>query len=375
MRLLDRYLLRELLIPLGYCLCGFLLFWVFSDLFASLGEFQNKHMRGKDVLEYYLVAAPEFLVMAVPVALLLALLYALTHHARHHEITAMRAAGISLWRISLPYFMIGFIASLALFAISELWLPDSNEKAELIKNRRVANARQSAAKKDRTLTFRNERDGRTWKISQYNSDTSEMLRPEVVWQLTDGSSRWLLADRAAQVDGIWVFSNVQEYIELANTNAMLVPVFKTNTLAMPEFTETPEQIRSEIRLAPYMASIVRGMKKSDIPINEILNYLRLHPNPRRADRDWLYTKLHGRLAAPWTCMVVVLIAIPFGAASGRRNVFVGVAMSIGICFAYFVLQQIGLTAGTAGWLPPWLAAWLPNIAFGSAGAWMTSRVR
>jgi lipopolysaccharide export LptBFGC system permease protein LptF len=152
-------------------------------------------------------------------------------------------------------------------------------------------------------------------------------------------------------------------------------VFKTNTLAMPEFTETPEQIRSEIRLAPYMASIVRGMKKSDIPINEILNYLRLHPNPRRADRDWLYTKLHGRLAAPWTCMVVVLIAIPFGAASGRRNVFVGVAMSIGICFAYFVLQQIGLTAGTAGWLPPWLAAWLPNIAFGSAGAWMTSRVR
>ena len=86
MRLLDRYLLRELLIPLGYCLCGFLIFWVFSDLFTSLADFQKKKLLAWDIAEYYLVSMPEFLVVVVPIALLLALLYALTNHARHHEI-------------------------------------------------------------------------------------------------------------------------------------------------------------------------------------------------------------------------------------------------------------------------------------------------
>ena len=55
MRLLDRYLLRELLIPLGYCLCGFLIFWVSSDLFVTLGEFQKKGLSARDIAEYYVV--------------------------------------------------------------------------------------------------------------------------------------------------------------------------------------------------------------------------------------------------------------------------------------------------------------------------------
>jgi lipopolysaccharide export LptBFGC system permease protein LptF len=105
----------------------------------------------------------------------------------------------------------------------------------------------------------------------------------------------------------------------------------------------------------------------------ILDYLRLHPYPAQAAA--LYTKLAGRLATPWTCLVVVLIALPFGAASGRRNVYVGVASSIVICFAYFVLQQVCLAAGAGGKMPPWLAGWFPNLAFGLIGLWMTARVR
>ncbi len=74
-------------------------------------------------------------------------------------------------------------------------------------------------------------------------------------------------------------------------------------------------------------------------------------------------------------IVVVLIALPFGAASGRRNIFVGVASSILICFAYFVLLEISLAMGAAGKVPPWLAGWLPNIFFSVAGIWLTARVR
>ncbi len=59
----------------------------------------------------------------------------------------------------------------------------------------------------------------------------------------------------------------------------------------------------------------------------------------------LNTQLHGRLAAPWTCLVVVFIAIPFGSLSGRRNVLVGVASSILICFVFFCAHPRRAGAG------------------------------
>ena len=76
-----------------------------------------------------------------------------------------------------------------------------------------------------------------------------------------------------------------------------------------------------------------------------------------------------------TGFVVVLIALPFGAAPGRRNIFVGVAGSIVICFAYFVLMEVSLAAGASGNMPAWLAGWLPNIAFTSIAIWLISRAR
>ena len=78
MRLLDRYLLRELLIPLGYCLVGFLIFWIAFDLFSELGAFQQDKLKPREVAQYYLVLTPKLLQeIILPAALLLALLYAL----------------------------------------------------------------------------------------------------------------------------------------------------------------------------------------------------------------------------------------------------------------------------------------------------------
>ena len=134
---------------------------------------------------------------------------------------------------------------------------------------------------------------------------------------------------------------------------------------MPEFDETPQEIQSEIKISSYQN--LRTSRKPDIPLAVIFDYLRLHPDLSRKDSSWLFTKFYGRLAAPWTCLVVVLIAIPFGAASGRRNLFFGVAGSIFICFTFFVLQQVSLALGSGGYLPAWLAAWLPNFDFRRGG--------
>jgi lipopolysaccharide export system permease protein len=375
MRLLDRYLLRELLVPLGACLCGFLLLWVSSDLFVELGDFQKKGLGARDIAEYYLVSLPEFLVLVLPIALLLALLYALTNHARHQEITAIRAAGVSLWRLSLPYFGVGFLASLALFAANEFWVPQNVERAKAIERRHLPPSLQGPARNEyQKVYFENTRDGRIWSIGVYHKQTGQMNNVGVYPAEPDGSKPWeLRAERARRVDGVWTFYDVLVLKAAANTNDPPVPTLRTNVLAVPEFSETPEEINSEIKISDNMT--LRAAKKADVPIKDLLNYLRIHPHPSRERWYWLHTKLQGRLAAPWTCVVVVLIAIPFGVGGGRRNVYVGVASSIVICFIYFVLLQVGLALGTSGRIEPWLAAWFPNLSFGLTGVWLTARIR
>jgi len=119
----------------------------------------------------------------------------------------------------------------------------------------------------------------------------------------------------------------------------------------------------------------QASRTADIPLAQIFNYLRLHSDMPKSFSRWLHTQLHGRIAEPFTCLVVVFIALPFGALSGRRNVFVGVAASIFIVFAYYVVMSVGMAFGTRGWLPPWLAAWLPNLAFTGTAIWLIRRVR
>src|SRR5579871_3138055 len=136
MRLLDRYILRELVVYFCYCLGGLLILFVAFDLVDSLHRFEERGLHGRDVLHIYLIRLPEILVYILPVVLLVALLYALTNHARHNELTAMRNAGVSMGRICVPYFVVGFVLSLAMFAMNELWVPDAETKVLQIMNSR-----------------------------------------------------------------------------------------------------------------------------------------------------------------------------------------------------------------------------------------------
>jgi lipopolysaccharide export LptBFGC system permease protein LptF len=143
MRLLDRYLLRELGAPLVYCLAGFLLFWISFDLLSDLEDFQKAQMTLAEIGEYYLIRTPELLVTVVPVALLLALLYALTRHRRHNEVIAMQAAGIGPSRISVPYLVTGLLGSFVLLYLNENLVPDSLARAQALKMRHSADFPQS----------------------------------------------------------------------------------------------------------------------------------------------------------------------------------------------------------------------------------------
>jgi len=372
-RLLDRYLFRELLTPLAYCLGALVLLGDCFSLFSELEKLQERQLHFFDVLAYSVAITPEFLVLVMPITLLLALLYTLTNLSRSNELTAMRAAGLSLGRICAPFFLTGCLLSVAVFGLNELVVPLSVEWKNNILTRYVEKAGDVDSKNEfRNFGFTNARGHRTWFISKYLVATAEMFKPKVKWQPPDHSIQQLWADRAGRTNGVWTFYNAEIFSQ-ADDNAPLVPTLLTNVLAMPDFDETPRQIRSEIKISSYQN--LKKNRSSDIPLADVFAYLRLHPKLPPKDSGWLFTKFHGRIAVPWTCLVVVLIAIPFGASTGRRNLFVGVAGSIFLCFGYFVVQQVGLALGSGGHLTPWLAAWLPNLIFGALGLVLMSRVR
>lgn len=381
MRLLDRYLLKELFVPLAFCLCGFIVFFLSMDVFAQLEDFQEHRLRVLDVLLYYLIILPEMLVVVIPVTLLLALLFSLTQLSRHHELIAMRAAGQSLWRLSIPYLAIGVLFSFVLFTVSEFWLTQSEERAEKLLHKYT----QPEASSDPwlyNLTFYNSRDERLWHIGSYNPNTQRMREIQVDWTQPGGSRKQLFAESGIYTNRQWVFRSVKEFTYGAQTEseeedriqklAGYVPE-QFDELALPEFTESPAHIQSEIKIS-RLTSLKRA-KKAQLSIAELQNYLELNTDLNPERHDLLLTKLHERFAMPWTCLVVVFIAVPFGALPGRRNVFVGVASSIFICFAYYVLKELALALGTGGTVPPWLAAWMPNLIFGGIGATLIHKLQ
>jgi lipopolysaccharide export system permease protein len=373
MRLLDRYLLRELLIPFSYCLSGFFIFWLSSDLLTDLDAMQKRHLTALDVAEYYAVRAPELVVTVLPLAFLLALLYTLSNHARHNEITAIRAAGVSLVRVALPYLAVGLGLTGASFAMNEWWVPESAARAEAVWTRRLPKAEAAAADQwEHNVGFVNTRDNRKWLIAAFNLETYAMRHLHVEWTLPDETLRVIEAEAASWTEGAWWFSQVRELVYPPGRGAEPGAPLFTNQMVMTDLTETPAEILSEIKVSKIGG--FKEMRKTQLSIREILRYKRLHTD-QSAKVTLMDTSLHARLAAPWTCVVVVLIALPFGAQSGRRNVFVGVASSIVICFAYFVLQQVTLAVGTRGLLVPWMAAWSPNAIFGLIGLLLSWRIR
>jgi len=375
MRLLDRYLLRELLLPLAYCLGGFLISFIAFDLFSSLSEFQRNNLTAGDILEYYIDRIPEFLVASylMPMSLLLGLLYSLSNHARHNELTAMRAAAIPLWRIALPYFAVGTLMSLIVFYVNEELEPAGLEAAEMVQTRHSterAKTLEKIWKKD--VKFHNDLANRHWDILFYNVRTHVMINPHFEWFRTDGSRVKLLAEQAHWLNHHWVFTNVTR-VDYSATVDALGEISRTNQFIFPGLTETPQIIKSEIKINAIES--LRSLRRAQLSSMEILEYLKLHPKLDRKKSASLHTMLQTRLATPWICLIVVIIAVPFGAAPGRRNVFVGVASSVFICFVFFIMKELTLALGSGGYVPAWLAAWSPHILFGATGFVLMWRVR
>lgn len=377
MRLLDRYQLREFLSAFGYCLVGILVFWLSFELLGGMNELRRRELGAADVAMYLGHRLPLYLLLQVPVSLLLSLLYVLTQHARHNELVAMRAAGLGVWRISLPYLAVGVALSLGMLALNEYVVPDAAARADGVLEAASARSVPGAVSEGNgawreNLNFRDPVSGRIWSVRRFNLETAEVVGAHIQWPTEDGGRSELVAERGMYGEEGWVFEGVTRFEFPAGGGESTQA--HTNRLAMSQFPETPAHLRSEVKIGRLLGSLKRS-RQVQLSLREILTYRELHRELSPDLEARLRTWFHDRLASPWMCLVVVLIGIPAGAGSGRRNVFVGVASALFLAFAYFVLKEFSLALGTGRFLPAWLAAWLPNLVFGGGGALVLGRLR
>ena len=395
MRLLDRYLLRELLVPLAYCLAGFQIFWTAFDLYSNLDEYRQAKLSFAQIGELYLCKTPELLTTVLPMGLLLGVKYALTQLARNNEITAMRAAGIGLTRLSLPFVGTAVVLGVGQFALIELVGADAAAAAERLQRGGAPVAR--GVWHERMLAI-NDVDGRRHTLGPVRFNESTRDIGEVTAEFLDeqGGRHQFLPQTGKECRGEWtsrgwLFYNVQwlwfapgaadatlptSSLELGATN---VAALKIHPRALQQQVALH---RIETRLGGSDLSKEAG-RHLLFSVGDLLAYCRqkegLQPGQPMYAR--VYTQLHGRLAQAWTCLAVVLVALPLGTLLGKRKAFVGVASSIAICFAYMLFFQGCLTWGTNGALPalgmwgPVVAAWLPNVVVAGTGLFLSRRLQ
>ena len=364
MKILDRYLLRALLVPLSYCLSGFIMLYIVFDLFANLSDFIEGQTPLADVFLFYLVLIPSVIWIIMPISLLLAILYALWQLSRASEITAMRACGLSSPRIMRPIMLVGLVSTLAVGAINETLAPWAGYWTDQFLKLQQKKGAPSVYLVS-PLAFKNEIGRRVWYISEFNKRTFEMRDVTLIQQRPDGSDDIKYqAARGAWLDGRWWFSEVamQLYDDQSQPRG---PATFTLQREMTEVNEKPDNFLNEIKPPEFLSSL------------EIITYISSH---RQLSRDALakcLTNFHNRLSMPWICLIVGFIGIPFGVKTGSRRggALLAIVGALVLVFGFYVLSNIGVALGKQGHIVPWVAGWLPNFIFLGIGLTLTARMR
>jgi lipopolysaccharide export system permease protein len=371
MKLIDKYVLREHLVPLGYCLAAFSLMYVVIDLFERLPrliEGKVSILNGVYFYANYLFAVNgfvPFIVVALPVALLLSTLYTLVVFGRHNELTAMRASGVSLRRLLAPFVAVGLCATVVAGVAQELIGPGATRRVSDFRRLTRRSSVRPEAEVLNDFLYHAGVGRRHWLVQRLDlSRPHELVGVKVTLDRSDGSlARELRAERAEWLDGRWWFHalRTQRYDEGGAPVGGETPP-SPHPVEMREFAETPEDFVTEI------------LQTDSLSTWDMIRYLRMHPSLKGIYRARRKVDIHARMAMPFTCLVMVLLGLPAGASCGRRGALRGVVFAVVALFAFYVFVNAGLILGKRAVLWPWLAGWLPNLLFLAAGWALTRRL-
>ena len=356
MKILDRYLSKSFLIPFVICILTFSSMTIMIDLFNRLDEILKMRPNIFVLLTLYLYFIPFTFVQTSPVALLVSCLYSVGLLNKHHEITAMRASGLSLWRIFVPFFFLAVLAGFFSFLVNETIVPTAMAKMNLIKAEKLEGGKRSS--KERVLKnvalFSKERDlyyAASYDVRRGILHDLVIFRDDAyhtpVFKIQAKEARW--------AKDSWILSRGSKYHLDSKGKLDGNPVFFTK-----------ERFPSSVKPDDFVKAKSRGETMS---LQELRTYLRqLEGRTSSSVLRRYLVELHKKIAYPFTNLVIVLIGFPF---VFREKKAVGMLRGIGVsavlCFTFYVAFVIMSNLGVQGILLPWFAVWCTPLSFGIMG--------
>lgn len=385
MRILSRYILKEYISYLIYALLAFSAIFILVDLVDKMDKFIDARVGIRIIALNYVFYMPWVITLVMPVAMLLATMFSLGRLVGDNEITAMKASGISLYRILMPIYGFSLFIGVVVMAFAEIVVPGANlqqkQIEEYVRARRefikMSNPQDQGPRysftlfadreRDRDNVFLTNGDGRIIYAKYYvaRTRTAEgvfIIKPAAPGETPEGemdiariASR-IDADSMAFTDAGWVLYNARQ---------------RTFTRDGVLFEENPTLIASFVNRKPFDFAQV-ALEPESMNFLQLREYIRSIREKGSDASEWL-VDLYLKIAFPFVSFVIVFFGAPMVAGSLKRGKAASFGLALMISFMFYAFINIFQVLGRSGTISPLLAAWISNIIFFTLGIIMHFR--
>jgi LPS export ABC transporter permease LptF/LPS export ABC transporter permease LptG len=360
-RILDEYVVREFLGIFLLVLAGFVMLMLVFTFFELIGDILHNRIALPLIGEYLINLTPDMLYTITPLAVLIAVLVTFGVLNRNSEIIAMKACGISLYRLVVPIVSIAAILAVGLFLFDQFYLPQANRRQEALHNIIKGRPPQTVLHPEQNWIFGAPHPGEPGRIFYYqffDPKINEFANLSIFEfdPATFALSRRIFAARATwdPATGAWSFLNGWQR-EIAGASVAEYRPFLKASFA--EIHEDPGYFTKEKWQAQEM-----NFGQLDRYISDL--------RQSGFDTMRLRVELWHKLAYPLMAVIMAVLAIPFALMMGRRSSLTGIAMAIAVTLTYIVIDSFFGALGNVNYLPAAMAAWSSDILFGLVGSYL-----
>jgi LPS export ABC transporter permease LptG len=250
--ILDDYVLRDFALYLAMIVGTFLMLLLVFTLFELLGDILRNQVSPVTVGEYLLNVIPYFLYNTTPLTVLLAVLVTFGLLQRSNEITAIKATGISLYRIIVPVLIAAALVSGTLFLSDQLYLPHTNKRQDALRNRIKGKPAQTYLRPDRKWIFGQHSDIYYYQFFDPDRDVFGGISVFQFDPHTFQITRRVTAERAhwSSQMGRWLYEQGWE----RSLNGAAIETYRQFDVAtFPDLAEEPAYFKKEIKQSSEMS--------------------------------------------------------------------------------------------------------------------------
>jgi LPS export ABC transporter permease LptG/LPS export ABC transporter permease LptF len=351
--ILDRYVIRQVLPPFILGLLVFTFLLIIPGLMDYAEEFIAKGASLPVVAQAMWTLVPGALALTIPMALLLGLLIAFGKLSADREFVAMQACGVSLTRLLRP---VTVLSALACAATAYMWIvgmPAGNQRFREIAFDVMASLAEGEV---RPRVF-------------FDRFPDLVLYAREVPR-TGGWDRVFLADnRPGQGSAVYLARHGRMIVDRdkKTVELLLEDASRHNSDPTAKY-EVVQFSRAVLTIDPNAFFANGGVSKGDRESS--IAELQVRAAELRKEGIFPHNQLfeiQKKFAVPVGCLIFGLIGLALGATNRRDGTLASFVVGIVVIFVYYVLLELGLALIKGRIIPPWLAAWAPNIILGLLG--------